>query len=292
MDSLTFTSEKHSYRCVEKEDKHVVMKSPLFDDGVPSLIEEIEPQPNMISCNSQLVKYAQQNNLKSSVWDEIESKDNERVFQGTRMTKSDYISEDPDIVNEKAKELCACLDNIKEIEEDSKAEIARIKNKAKVDIEAIEETIESLKEIVESGCQSVECVASWERDMVSEHMLLIRHDNGKVLDYREMNPDEKAQTDLFDTQEDTDQEAEVIDGAPLQEGDGTVGATDKVNLCDSCGDDFGTCTPGEDIEYGSGEGNDNVIRCSSFTNAEDTADTSEEEAPPSAEDFEEDENKE
>jgi hypothetical protein len=37
----------------------------------------------------------------------------------------------------------------------------------------------------------------------------------------------------------------------------------KINLCDSCLNEFPTCQP-DRIEFGDGIGNDNVIKCSSY----------------------------
>lgn len=41
----------------------------------------------------------------------------------------------------------------------------------------------------------------------------------------------------------------------------------KINLCDSCQNNFATCIP-KIMEFGNGIGNDNVIFCSSYVKEE------------------------
>jgi hypothetical protein len=166
-------------------------------------IVSIEPSCNKTDIEIALADYAKEHELYPElIW---KIKKGERVLQGTPETKNDFIPIDDAHKARAFEKYLAHKNAIGSYEAEKASKIEALKKEYKEKIEAEVEELEAIESVVRTGTLKEECQASWERDLENGVMLLIRHDNLKVLQWRKMTEAE-AQVTIDDPEANINEE--------------------------------------------------------------------------------------
>lgn len=153
-------------------------------DGSEDTLISIEPSVNRLEIETKLAEYAKENNLLPELTWKI--KQGERVIQGEPKTANDFIPVDDKAKAEAFDKYLSAKSHITVLEAEKTKAITGIKEEYAEKIKAEIEIMDSIESVVRNGTRKEECQASWERDLENGIMLLIRHDNLKVLQWRKM----------------------------------------------------------------------------------------------------------
>ena len=175
-----------------------VVKYSLGDEK-KGIVPDIQATTDKVELEKELRKYADENGLVLDVIDKI--KRGERVLQGNLFQSHDYVNLDSEKIAEEAKRYFAAKDKCSALEAEKKVEIEKVKADYVEKILAEEETMDALKDVIQSGTCKEDCDVSWEKDFQNGIMILVRRDNLKVLNVRTMNAQEaQVSTDDQDAQ--------------------------------------------------------------------------------------------
>lgn len=181
------------------------------EDGVTGYrqgIEEVEGYTEIdksvfttepLNAEKYMLNYANDNNLIPASIKRIVD-DPKLTFQGEIVEAKDYKKLSADDLQERIQEYIALKDEAEEMADSLTAELKRVKEEYARDIGHNEKKMQELEPIFRSGCEAETCEASWERDAAAEKMILVRRDNLRILQIREMTADEKH-PDIFDNVE-------------------------------------------------------------------------------------------
>lgn len=134
------------------------------------------------------------------------------MFQGEIEEKPDFIKMSAEDFRESVNNYFTLIEEIDGLERERKNEIERIKEEYRDKISAKKNDMKDIEPCVKSGFKKEMVGASWERDVYTEMMILIRRDTLKPLLIREMTPDEKSKNDLFDSESvPEEEEYEVVE---------------------------------------------------------------------------------
>lgn len=157
-------------------------------EGKESTLISIESTVNKIEIEQKLADYAKENNLVPElIW---KIKKGERVLQGKPIVTNDFIKVTDEVVADAFRHYIAAKNRITALEAEKKNKIEEVKKDYAEQMEAEEETMNSIESVVRTGTKKEECEASWERDINNGVMVLIRIDTLKPLQWRPMNEQE------------------------------------------------------------------------------------------------------
>jgi hypothetical protein len=168
-------SKEGTHYCVETYDERT--------EGV-NVVVSINPSVNKLEIETALAEYAKENGLMPDVIYKIKTGD--RILQGEVIQSRDFIKL---AAEEVSKEALSYFDREAEIEAvraKLKHDIDNLKKVAEEEIEGIAELMDAHRQAATTGIRPVDCESSWERDLENGVMLLVRHDNLKVLQWRKM----------------------------------------------------------------------------------------------------------
>ena len=164
-------------------------------EGKETNVISIVPQSAKIEVENELAKYAKENGLIPELIYQI--KQGDRVLQGKIDTVNDFIKIDDTAKAQAFDKYLGHKNKILSLESEKASKIEQIKKEYKEMIEAEEDAMDSIESEARNGTVKQECQASWERDLENGAMLLIRHDNLKVLQWRKMT-EQEAQVSIDD----------------------------------------------------------------------------------------------
>jgi hypothetical protein len=153
-----------------------------------NLIKEIDAHEQKTVVEAELFNYAKENFLIPAFAAEIRDSTS-LVFQGEVFQDKDAIKLTSDEIVEKVQQYFELKKNIDELVSERDAELKDIKKDYNDKIADREDTMSSLEPIVLTGLEAVEVDVSWERDVESEMMVLIRRDTLKAIKCRPMTVD-------------------------------------------------------------------------------------------------------
>jgi predicted secreted protein len=177
---------------VSDKGTHYAVVTIAPDEDTSRIIASIPSSHFKTEIEAKLAEYAKENDLTPElIW---KLKKGDRILQGVPKVFNDFIAVDESVKAKEFDNYLAAKSRISVLESEKKSEIEDVKKIYADKIEVEEEIMESIESIVKTGTRKEECSASWERDIENGAMLLIRHDNLKVLQWRKMDEQELQMT--------------------------------------------------------------------------------------------------
>jgi hypothetical protein len=170
------------YRVEKDNDKFVAMKE---DDKDINLIREIEEHEQQSVVEAELFNYAKENFLIPAFAAEIRDSAS-LVFQGEVFQDKDAIKLTSDEIVENVQHYFKMKKSIDELTAERDEKIKEEKEYYKKHIDNRKKEMDRIEPIVRTGLEAVEVDVSWERDVESEMMVLIRRDTLKAIKCRPM----------------------------------------------------------------------------------------------------------
>lgn len=163
-------------------------------------IDEVPFSEERTIVEANLLKFAQEKKYVPVAVKAL-SDGKDTLLQGEISDAYDFTVLSDEDFNAKAKEYLDLEVQVANAEADQAKEIKRIKEEYGGEIKMGNELLDDLRPVLNSGCEREKVEASWERDAEAEMMILVRRDNLKPLQIREMTAEEKEKTNLFDNPE-------------------------------------------------------------------------------------------
>lgn len=165
-------------------------------EGNSRMLAGVPSSTDKEALEVELRNYASKNELKLWIVAEIEA--GNRVLQGVPVIENDFIKLSSEELITEMKDYFDCEKQIDATKAETKRAIDEIKANADLVIDEIEDRMDYHKQCALTGIRKTEVECSWERDIETGTMYLIRRDNLKVLQMRQMTEEESQVDHLVD----------------------------------------------------------------------------------------------
>lgn len=211
--TIVYLDENASYTIQqEKENMYgAIMK--VEGDTFP--IKDIESNFDLQVVESALMKHAQNiGAVPMAVQSLADGK--KTALQGVEITTNDFLVLSDKTIAEKSRQYFSLVEELDTLEKEKKTEIDNLKNHYSGMLNVTQKVMDGLKPLIMTGQELTECQASWERDTSAEKMILVRIDNLKPLQMREMSAEE-LNPQVFDATPPAEEPKEETESTPKEE---------------------------------------------------------------------------